>query len=71
MSKIICPYCQSTNIIKRGRRKLERGDVQVYGCKGCDRRFTTREVIKKGVTFVIVETLLGRGKNKIEKNQRL
>jgi len=37
---ISCPYCNSENIISRGKRKNKRGEVQVYGCKDCDRRFT-------------------------------
>jgi transposase-like protein len=37
---ITCPYCKSANIISRGKRKNQRGEVQVYGCKDCQRRFT-------------------------------
>jgi transposase-like protein len=39
-SKITCPYCKSENIISRGKRKNQKGEVQVYGCKDCQRRFT-------------------------------
>jgi putative transposase len=38
--KIICPSCKSENIISRGKRKNQKGEVQVYGCKDCQRRFT-------------------------------
>jgi len=38
--KIACPYCKSANVISRGKRKNQRGEVQVYGCKDCKRRFT-------------------------------
>ena len=38
--KIACPYCKSENIISRGKRKNQRGEVQVYGCKDCQHRFT-------------------------------
>jgi len=37
---ISCPYCNSENIISRGKRKNKRGEVFFYGCKDCDRRFT-------------------------------
>lgn len=37
---ISCPYCKSENVISRGKRKNQRGEVQVYGCKDCQRRFT-------------------------------
>jgi len=37
---VSCPYCKSANIISRGKRKNQRGEVQVYGCKECKRRFT-------------------------------
>lgn len=39
---ITCPYCKSANIISRGKRKNQRGEVQVYGCKDCNRRFTKK-----------------------------
>ncbi len=38
--KITCPYCKSENVISRGKRKNQRGEVQVYGCKDCQHRFT-------------------------------
>ena len=38
--KITCPYCKSENVISRGKRKNQKGEVQVYGCKNCQRRFT-------------------------------
>jgi transposase-like protein len=37
---ISCPYCKSANVISRGKRKNQKGEVQVYGCKDCQRRFT-------------------------------
>jgi len=37
---IFCPYCKSINVISRGKRKNQKGDAQVYGCKDCNRRFT-------------------------------
>jgi len=37
-----CPYCGSTNVIKRGWRKTRDKTVwtQRYGCNNCLRRFT-------------------------------
>ncbi len=38
--KVSCPFCSSTNIIKRGKRKTDnRGLIQRYGCKKCNKRF--------------------------------
>jgi len=38
--EIKCPFCESKNIIKRGERKTDnRGLIQRYGCKGCNKRF--------------------------------
>ncbi len=38
--KVSCPNCSSINIIKRGQRKTEnRGLIQRYGCKDCNKRF--------------------------------
>lgn len=38
--KIVCPNCNSVNLIKRGQRKTEnRGLIQRYGCKDCSYRF--------------------------------
>src|SRR3989344_5975251 len=39
--KIICPYCKSKNIIKWCKRKTEnRGKIQRYRCKDCNKYFT-------------------------------
>jgi len=38
--KLLCPNCNSENIIKRGFRKTEnRGKIQRYSCKDCSHRF--------------------------------
>lgn len=42
--KITCPFCKSINVVKRGIRKTEFGEVQRYGCQDCNHRF----VIDKG-----------------------
>ena len=44
--KITCPYCKSANVISRGKRKNQKGKVQRYGCKNCQRRFTRRTWIQ-------------------------
>ena len=39
-----CRFCNSKNIIKRGKRKTEnRGKVQRYYCKACKKRFTQND----------------------------
>ena len=39
--KVSCPFCSSDNVIKRGIRETEnRGKVQRYGCKDCNKRFS-------------------------------
>ena len=39
--KIICPYCKSKNVIKWCKRKTEnRGLIQRYKCKDCNKYFT-------------------------------
>ena len=38
--KIICPYCKKNNIVRRGIRKTQnRGIIQRYFCKDCNKRF--------------------------------
>jgi len=38
--KVLCPFCSSANIIKRGKRQTDnRGLIQRYGCKDCNKRF--------------------------------
>ncbi len=36
----LCKYCDSGKIIKKGFRKTKKGDIQVFKCQECDRRFT-------------------------------
>jgi transposase-like protein/DNA-directed RNA polymerase subunit M/transcription elongation factor TFIIS len=42
--KILCPACKSENVVKRGIRKTQFGEVQRYGCNDCGHRF----VVDKG-----------------------
>ena len=38
--RIVCPNCNSLNLIKRGFRQTEnRGKIQRFGCKECEHRF--------------------------------
>ncbi len=36
----LCKYCDSGKIIKKGMRKTKKGDVQIFKCKDCKKRFT-------------------------------
>lgn len=49
-----CKFCNSTNVIKKGLRKLKNKNKQIYLCKNCNKRFS--EGINKK-TFNI-ETIL-------------
>ena len=38
---VLCPKCDSINCIKQGKRKtILRGEIQRYGCKKCNHRFS-------------------------------
>lgn len=39
LSGVVCPYCGSTRIIRKGFRYNRSGSVQLYFCKSCNRRF--------------------------------
>jgi len=56
----ICPYCMSTNFVKRGTRKNKNQVVQLYLCRnfGCGRTFTAQDI--KGKHFplhIIIESM--------------
>lgn len=36
---ITCPYCKSNDVIKKGKRKCQKGVNQLFKCKSCERRF--------------------------------
>jgi transposase-like protein len=41
---IKCVHCGKSNFIKKGFRKTEnRGNIQVYRCLDCGRKFTNNE----------------------------
>ena len=44
--EIVCPYCNSTNIIKKGVRKGKLKQTQLYFCKQCKKAFV-QSTIKK------------------------
>jgi len=46
--RVICPYCKSKNIVKRGIRKKKYRNEQIYFCKQCGKRFVNRS-LKHGV----------------------
>ena len=37
----LCKFCDSGNIIKKGFKKNKSGNVQLFKCKDCKRKFTT------------------------------
>ena len=34
-----CKFCDSANIVRKGIKKAKKGDLQMFGCKDCKRRF--------------------------------
>jgi hypothetical protein len=56
----MCPYCMSTDFVKRGTRKNKNQTVQLYICRnfGCGRTFTAQDI--KGKHFplhIIIEAM--------------
>ena len=56
----VCPYCLSTDFVKRGLRKNKNQTVQLYLCRnfGCGRTFTAQDI--KGKHFplhIIIESM--------------
>ncbi len=39
-----CIYCESKNIVKRGKRKKKHEEVQLYLCQDCNRTFTGQKI---------------------------
>jgi len=53
-----CPYCQGTNIIKKGVREKKYETIQLYYCYHCQKKFTP--LLTKGKTYplrVILDTI--------------
>jgi len=40
---LVCKFCGSENIVKRGFRSTQRGNVQRFFCKDCKRKFVVNE----------------------------
>jgi len=45
-NEIKCPYCSSTNYIKKGVRKTKHGIKQRYQCKDCGKKFSVQDGFK-------------------------
>jgi hypothetical protein len=53
-----CPYCSGRQVIRKGIRNNKYGDVQLFYCQPCKRKF--RPLVSKGKTFplrVILDSL--------------
>ncbi|MCG7983340.1 MAG: PD-(D/E)XK nuclease family protein [Candidatus Thiodiazotropha lotti] len=53
-----CPYCEGHKVIRKGKRKNKYGDIQLYYCHHCRRRFSP--LVNKNRTYplrVIIEAL--------------
>lgn len=42
---IRCPVCRGTQVVKRGKRQVVFGLVQLYQCRRCGRSFSQRQVV--------------------------
>lgn len=56
--KIICPSCDSGDIIKRGIRKTKTEQKQRYMCKACNKRFVTQIISKTKVNAKMVTLIM-------------
>ncbi len=45
--QLVCKYCGSQNLIKRGVRKNKSGNVQRYSCRDCGKRFVVNDGFEK------------------------
>ena len=55
-TKIVCPYCASSNFVRRGTRKKKHEVVQLYVCRaeGCGRTFTAERVKGKRYPLAVI-----------------
>lgn len=51
--QVLCKFCSSGKIVKRGIRKLKTGKKQIYFCKNCNKRFS-EGLSKKRFNFKII-----------------
>ena len=54
MTRLHCPACHCTSIIKRGKRKGTYRDDQLYYCKDCGKRFVNRPVTYRKYPMSVV-----------------
>ena len=59
MKDIVCPSCGGKRCIKRGKREVSYGIVQVYRCKECGRTFSDKTFRHKTYPAHIVYHALG------------
>ena len=54
----VCPYCKSSDFVKRGTRKKKKERIQLYLCRTCRRTFTPYRVKGKRYSLpVIIDAL--------------
>lgn len=52
---VVCPECDCDKVIKRGKRKTNKGFAQRYGCKACKHRFVVdKELSMLKATPVVI-----------------
>ena len=49
-----CPYCNSKFIVKHGKRKIKKGNIQLYKCKSCDKFFSEKKFKHKSYDAKII-----------------
>jgi transposase-like protein len=57
-SNILCPYCNSAKIIRKGFRYNKPGPVQLFKCKCCGKRFPEKRATKKELPDDIAKSYL-------------
>ena len=59
-NKIICRFCNSNNIVKKGKRKTKTKEKQLYLCKGCFHIFSLDTTAGKRTQPIIILEALTR-----------
>jgi transposase-like protein len=73
MSNTNCPYCKSSNIIKKGNSQSKIGQKQIFKCKDCKRRFKDYFIPNKHYTLKLIFkaiSLYNQG-NTIKQSQKI
>jgi len=68
-----CPTCYQTKVVKRGKRTIAFGEVQLYQCRNCGRTFSKSRLARRTYPSRIIRWALqffGQGNN-IDEIQRL